>query len=271
MTSQSELPDVQSEVSHPARPEILAGIDRVRVRLALAGDRAATAVVSMVARVPLGHRGVHMSRLYRILVPEGAEMPLAEFGSRLESAARAQETVQLLATLGWEDLVERAAPVSGSVGFHPYRVELRAEWSPSEGVRFRTRMETAAMLACPCSKALSGELGFHNQRGILQAEVDGNWSDRPAGLIDALDRAASNRVHPVLRREDEKEVIDAISRGNSFRFVEDAASRLLDILDAGGHGGASVHVRSMESIHAHDAVAWAGSRGQELAEGILLR
>jgi GTP cyclohydrolase I len=271
MSIQIDLPDVQSEVSDPARPEILAGIDRVRVRLALGGARTATAIVSMVARVPLGHRGVHMSRLYRMLVPEGAELPLVEFGSRLEIAAKAQDTVQLLATLAWEDLVDRAAPISGSVGFHPFRVELRAQWSPVAGVRFRTRVESAAMLACPCSKALSGELGFHNQRGILQAEVDGNWSDRPSGLLDALDRAASNRVHPVLRREDEKEVIDALSRGNSFRFVEDAATRLLDVLDAAGHTGASVHVRSMESIHAHDAVAWAGSRGQELAEGILLR
>jgi len=75
----------------------------------------------------------------------------------------------------------------------------------------------------------------------------------------------------VLRREDEKEVIDVLSRENSFRFVEDAATRLLDMLDAAGHTGASIHVRSMESIHAHDAVAWAGDRGQELAEGILLR
>jgi len=271
MSNQSDLPDVQSEVSHPARPEILAGIDRVRVRLDLGGGRTATAVLSVVARVPRGHRGVHMSRLYRMLVPEGATLPLADFGSRLESAARAQETVQLLATLAWEDLVERAAPVSGSVGFHPYRLELRAEWTPGSGVRFRTRVESAAMLACPCSKALSGDLGFHNQRGILQAEVDGNWSDGGPELLDALDRAASNRVHPVLRREDEKEVIDALSREGTFRFVEDAASLLLDGLDALGHVGISVHVRSMESIHAHDAVAWAGDRGQELAEGILLR
>lgn len=269
--SKSALPDVQSEVSHPARPEIVAGIDRVRVRLALGGGRTATAIVTLVARVPEGHRGVHMSRLYRMLVPEGRELPLEELGARIEAVATAQETTQLVATAAWEDLVERAAPVTGSVGFHPYRMELRATWTPVGGVAFRTRVESAAMLACPCSKALSGDLGFHNQRGVLQAEVDGNWSDRVVPILDALDSAASNRVHPVLRREDEKEVIDILSRENSFRFVEDAATRLLDLLDAAGHTGTSIHVRSMESIHAHDAVAWAGDRGQDLAEGILLR
>src|ERR1035437_57120 len=271
MSSQSALPDVQSEISQPARPEILAGIDRVRVRLALGNGRTATTIVTLSARVPLGHRGVHMSRLYRMLAPDGQALPLEELQARLTAVAVAQETTQLIATLAWEDLVERSAPVTGSVGSHPYRVELRASWTHEEGVAFRTRVESAAMLACPCSKALSGDLGFHNQRGILQAEVDGNWSDRIISLLDALDKAASNRVHPVLRREDEKEVIDALSRENSFRFVEDAATRLLDILDEAAHTGVSIHVRSMESIHAHDAVAWAGSRGQELAEGILLR
>jgi GTP cyclohydrolase I len=271
MSSLSALPDVQSEINHPARPEILAGIDRVRVRLALAGGRTATAIVALSARVPEGHRGVHMSRLYRLLVPGGKDLPLDELGERLATVAVEQETTQLVASVAWEDLVDRSAPVTGSVGFHPYRLELGATWTRATGVVFRTRVETAAMLACPCSKALSGELGFHNQRGILQAEVDGNWSDRTDSILDALDGAASNRVHPVLRREDEKEVIDILSRENTFRFVEDAATRLLDLLDAAGHVGVSIHVRSMESIHAHDAVAWAGNRGQELAEGILLR
>jgi GTP cyclohydrolase I len=147
---------------------------------------------------------------------------------------------------------------------------MRAEWTETAGVTLRTRVESAAMLACPCSKALSGDLGFHNQRGILQAEVDGDQVPRISDLLAAIDASASNRVHPVLRREDEKEVIDILSRTDSFRFVEDAATCLLDALDAAAFAGASIHVRSMESIHAHDAVAWAGSRGQEMSEGIVV-
>lgn len=212
-----------------------------------------------------------MSRLYRMLAPDGAPLDVSGLEERLLEVARSQETDCLQASLAWEDLLPRSAPVTTSAGFHPYRIELRCEWTPKTGVRVRTRVESAAMLACPCSKALSGELGFHNQRGILQAEIEGHLVERAAEIVDLLDRAASNRVHPVLRREDEKEVIDVLSRTNSFRFVEDAASRLLDLLDEAGHAGSSVHVRSMESIHAHDAVAWAGDRGRELSEGIQLR
>jgi GTP cyclohydrolase IB len=269
MTNASPLPDVQSESARPARSEVLAGIDRVKIPVLLPSGHKVIATLRVAAKVPVGHRGVHMSRLYRILAGT-SDLPIGLFPERVLETAVAQETEHLVATLAWEDLVGRKAPVTASRGFHPFRMELRGEWTSTGGVRLRTRVESAAMLACPCSKALSGDLGFHNQRGILQVEVDGDQVPNAPALLEAIDAAASNRVHPVLRREDEKEVIDHLSRTNSFRFVEDAATALLDGLDQAGFAEASIHVRSMESIHAHDAVAWAGSRGQELSEGIVL-
>lgn len=268
MTNAS-LPDVQSESARPARSEVLAGIDRVKIPVLLPSGHKVIATLRVAAKVPVGHRGVHMSRLYRILAGT-SDLPVGSFAERVLETALAQETEHLVATLAWEDLVVRDAPVTASRGFHPFRMELRGEWTSAGGVRLRTRVESAAMLACPCSKALSGDLGFHNQRGILQAEVDGDQVPGATAMLAAIDAAASNRVHPVLRREDEKEVIDHLSRTNSFRFVEDAATVLLDGLDHAGFAAASIHVRSMESIHAHDAVAWAGPRGQELSEGIVL-
>lgn len=268
MSTSAELPDVQSESSRPARTEVVAGIDRVRLLLSLPSGERTVATLELVARVPTGQRGVHMSRLYRTFAPDG-RIDLSEFENRVQATAATQESIHLIATLSWEQLVERAAPATGSLGFHPIKLQLRANWTPTDLV-VSTRMESAAMLACPCSKALSEELGFHNQRGILQAEVSGNKVARTMELLSCLDEAASNRVHPVLRREDEKEVIDVLSRRNSFRFVEDAASLLLDGLEAQGFRDISLHVRSMESIHAHDAIAWAGPRGQEMSNGILL-
>lgn len=269
MTNASNLPDVQSEVARPARSEVLAGIDRVKIPVLLPSGHKVIATLRVAAKVPNGHRGVHMSRLYRILAGT-TDLPIGFFAQRLLETALAQETEHLVATLAWEDLVGRNAPVTASRGFHPFRMELSGEWTAADGVKLRTRIESAAMLACPCSKALSGDLGFHNQRGVLQVEVEGDQVPSAHRLLEVIDAAASNRVHPVLRREDEKEVIDHLSRTNSFRFVEDAATRLLDGLDEARFGGASIHVRSMESIHAHDAVAWAGIRGQQLSEGVVL-
>lgn len=264
----TELPDVQSQTSTPPRSEILAGIDRVKA-LVETPQGVFPATVRIVARVPEGHRGVHMSRLYRTFLGSEGRIALAELPVRIEETAQEQESVHLRFSVAWEALVDRPAPITGSRGLHPYRAEISAEWTPS-GTTFRTRAQSVAMMACPCSKALSGELGFHNQRGVLQAEIDGLLPLALPRLLERIDQAASNRVHPVLRREDEKEVIDRLARDDTYRFVEDAAHHLLDGLAAEGFTGVSLHVRSQESIHAHDAVAWAGPRGEALSEGIAL-
>jgi len=262
------LPDVQSEVVRAPRVAVTAGIDRVRTRLALPDGRVVLASAKLVAHVPEGHRGVHMSRMARVFAPQGAPVPLdATLPERIHELAATQESDRFLARISWEDTVLRAAPITGSVGLQPYKIEISAVWTP-EGLSWTTRIQTTTMLACPCSKALSEEYGFHNQRGILQAEVAGYHPDRLESLLDLVDRAGSNRTHPILRREDEKEVIDILSREGSFRFVEDAASRLLELLDEAGYRECSIHVRSLESIHAHDAIAWAGPRGEALSEGI---
>lgn len=262
------LPDVQSEVVKAPRSAVTAGVDGFKVRLLLPDGRIVLASARLVAHVPPGHRGVHMSRLARIFAPDGAAVPLdSTLPARVLELAATQESDRVVVRLCWEDSILREAPASGSLGLQPYKVEVAAHWTP-DSLAWTTRIQTIAMLACPCSKALSEENGFHNQRGILQAEVAGYHPTQLESLLDRIDRAGSNRTHPILRREDEKEVIDVMTRENTFRFVEDAASRLLELLDEAGYPEPSIHVRSLESIHAHDAVAWAGPRGEILSEGI---
>ncbi|MCB9496540.1 MAG: GTP cyclohydrolase I FolE2 [Fibrobacteria bacterium] len=262
------LPDVQSETVRVPRAPVVAGIDRVRFRLALPDGRVVLASVRIVAHVPNGHRGVHMSRMARVFAPQGNPVPLDDtLPERIHQVAATQESDRVTVRISWEDTIAREAPVTGTVGLQPYKIELSALWS-TDSLDWTTRLETVTMLACPCSKALSGDLGFHNQRGILQAEVAGFFPLELEALLALVDRAGSNRTHPILRREDEKEVIDSLTRDGAFRFVEDAASRLLDLLEEAGHKDPSIHVRSLESIHAHDAIAWAGPRGEGLSEGI---
>jgi GTP cyclohydrolase I len=181
----------------------------------------------------------------------------------VERTARAQESRELRMAAGGEFLVSRKAPITESTGLHPFKLAVRALWSAGE-IRWTTRLQGVALLGCPCSKALSQEAGFHNQRALLTMEVDGLSTHRAADLLGAIDLSASSPVYPVLRREDEKEVIDAIARADRYRFVEDAASALWAELARLDFSGVSLHVRSLESIHAHDAVAWAGPAGEEL-------
>ncbi|WP_049117085.1 GTP cyclohydrolase, FolE2/MptA family, partial [Burkholderia cepacia] len=48
----------------------------------------------------------------------------------------------------------------------------------------------------------------------------------------------------------------AVLNGGNLMFVEDAARRVQAALD-GRHAHPRVHVRHLESLHPHDAVAWA--------------
>lgn len=274
-TSQRKpLPDVQSQAIARSQSAAMAGIDRVRAYAVLPpGDRI-LASLSISAQIPDDTRGVHMSRLYRHLVlPHEAGIPLEEptLAERIRETARAQGSLALFVRIACEAATPRLAPMTGSPGYHPYKFEVRARWSAAvpEDVQFSTRVEGLALLGCPCSKALSGEAGFHNQRGAFNLEVPGFQVARIAHLLDLIDEAASSPIYPVLRREDEKETIDAIAREDRYRFVEDALFALRASLER-DFGGSSIHVRSFESIHAHDAVAWSGPRGSRLGEGIAL-
>ncbi len=242
-----------------------AGVDRVRVRLLLPGMRECIGMVRLGAAVPEGKRGVRMSRLYREFLGDATEVvPLdGSLKERVERTAEAQGSHALTMVIGGEFVTPRSAPLTGSIGLHPFSISVRAFWDGT-GITWTTRLRGLALLGCPCSKALSQDAGFHNQRALLSIEVAGFEPDMVPALLDAIDAAASSPVYPVLRREDEKEVIDAIARADRYRFVEDAASVLWEGLVAAGFTGVSLHVRSQESIHAHDAVAWAGPSGETL-------
>lgn len=263
--TQSVLPDVQSQSFTRLSVPLFAGIDQVRARLSLAGAGECVGSVRLAAKVPEGKRGVHMSRLYREFLGDGSEVVAldATLPERVVRTADAQESPELSMTAGGEFVISRQSPATGSKGLHPFKLSVTALWAEG-AVSWKTRVQGVALLGCPCSKALSQEAGFHNQRAVITVEVEGLETARFGDLLDAIDQAASSPVYPVLRREDEKEVIDAIARQDRYRFVEDAGSVLWAELVRSGFQGLSIHVRSLESIHAHDAIAWAGPSGQEL-------
>lgn len=263
--TQSHLPDVQSQSFARLSVPLFAGIDQVKARLSLAGVGECIGSVRLAAKVPEGKRGVHMSRLYREFLVDGSEVVALDSSlpALVERTAKSQESPELSMTVGGEFVIARVSPATGSRGLHPFRLSVNALWTEG-GTVWKTRLQGVALLGCPCSKALSQEAGFHNQRAVISVEVEGLVADRFQALLDAIDQAASSPVYPVLRREDEKEVIDAIARQDRYRFVEDAGSVLWAELVKAGFEGLSIHVRSLESIHAHDAVAWAGPSGELL-------
>ncbi|CAB5707270.1 GTP cyclohydrolase folE2 [Delftia tsuruhatensis] len=244
--------------------------------------------------LPAPHvKGIHMSRLYRQLDSLAEEAALTPFGLRHALQAMidshrdcASRSARL--RLAMDLLTQRPALVTRDLsGWKAYPVRLDA--TLAQGVfQLRLQVSVGYSSTCPCSAALSRQLleqGFlqafagqtqvepssvagwlrkhgtlataHSQRSEACVSVD-LAADAPdlgiLALIARVEQALGTPVQTAVKRADEQAF--AALNGSNLMFVEDAARRIQAAL-AGTHAQPRVHVRHLESLHPHDAVAWA--------------
>ena len=262
-----------------------------------AGDgvvqRTSAKVDAFVNLVRQDRRGIHMSRLY-LLIDEYlgsrvidthmlASLLRAFLESHHELADRARIRIR------FDHLVRRAALRSGNSGWRSYPVTIDASLGAT-GFRMELGTEVVYSSTCPASAALSRQLiqqqftkdfpadalldhaavlawlgseaGIvatpHAQRSVAQLQVR-FIEGAPLNLIALLDRAEAALGTPVqtaVKREDEQAF--ALANGGNLMFCEDAVRRIYRALDADDDiAGFDVRVEHQESLHPHDAVAFA--------------
>ncbi|AGG88350.1 GTP cyclohydrolase FolE2 [Rhodanobacter denitrificans] len=243
-------------------------------------------------------RGIHMSRLY-LQVEQAlstqtlnASMLHALLRGFLESHKDLSDRACL--SIRFEYLVRRPALKSANSGWRAYPVCIEASLTGDEFLlEFGT--EVVYSSTCPASAALSRQLiqdqfasdfdagkpldhaavlawlgsekGIvatpHAQRSVARLRI------RPVigagfnliGLIDRVERALGTPVQTAVKREDEQAF--ALANGGNLMFCEDAARRIQKALDADAVlGDFHIRVEHQESLHPHDAVAYA-SKGVE--------
>lgn len=241
-------------------------------------------------------KGIHMSRLYRLLdtlsegeglTPAGLRLLLARM---IESHADCGSGNARL-RVAFDLLVRRPALVTESLsGWTSYPVQIDASVI-NGGYRCRVEVRVGYSSTCPCSAALSRQVveqGFrdafagktavtpddvanwlrgnasaatpHSQRSEAQVSVEADPAANCFGLLALIDRIEATLRTPVqtaVKRADEQAF--AVLNGRNLMFVEDAARRIEAALD--GYQRPSVHVRHFESLHPHDAVAWTHTGG----------
>ena len=243
-------------------------------------------------------RGIHMSRLYLQVEqalstqPLSADMLHALLRGFLDSHKDLSDRACL--SIRFEHLVRRPALKSANSGWRAYPVCIEASLAGDEFLlEFGT--EVVYSSTCPASAALSRQLiqdqfasdfvagqplehaavlawlgsekgivaTAHAQRSVARLRV------RPAagagfhlvGLIDRVEHALGTPVQTAVKREDEQAF--ALANGGNLMFCEDAARRIQKALDADDRlGDFHVRVEHQESLHPHDAVAYA-SKGVE--------
>ena len=238
-------------------------------------------------------RGIHLSRLDLLVDRQLATQPLSAallenlLRAMLESHAGLSDRARL--SICFDALVRRNALRSGHSGWRSYPVSVEASLD-AEGFRLELGTEVVYSSTCPASAALSRQLiqeqfakDFDAARPIDHAAVL-SWlgSERgivatphaqrsvarllvrlkdgvPFDLVDTLDRvehALGTPVQTAVKREDEQAF--ALANGANLMFCEDAARRIQLALDADARlTDFHVRVEHQESLHPHDAVAYA--------------
>jgi GTP cyclohydrolase IB len=295
----SPLPDVaSSEPSTIAAPLQWVGMDGIAVPVRLC-DTAETerlpAQAALHVDLPAAQvKGIHMSRLYRLL-DEYAEQALSP--SQLSQLLRAMvhshaDCASTAARISLRMALLRRSPAlrsEGLAGWKAYPLRIDAVLRGGN-VRIEVGVEVLYSSTCPCSAALARQLlsaAFlqqHAEQPALPRDAVAAWllqhgshatphSQRSIATLrvavsphavrfdlDALialaEQALSTPVQAAVRRADEQAF--ARLNGANLMYVEDAARRLQQALGA-RYRGVRVQVRHLESLHPHDAVAEAGA------------
>ncbi|HDR9499203.1 TPA: GTP cyclohydrolase I FolE2 [Burkholderia cepacia] len=292
------LPDISLTDAAPGRrPLEWVGMQGIDLPVAVAEPgcrRDVHARADVQVDLPAPHvKGIHMSRLYRLLdgLDDGAALSPAGLRPVLQAMVdshRDCDTRRARLRLRFDLLARRAALVTdGLAGWKAYPVRIDATLT-DVGFELRAQVTVVYSSTCPCSAALSRhwvEQAFlaafgrddrvepaavaawlkrhataatpHSQRSEAVVSVGLSADGATLGLIDLIDRiehALGTPVQTAVKRADEQAF--AVLNGGNLMFVEDAARRVQAALD-GRHAHPRVHVRHLESLHPHDAVAWA--------------
>jgi len=238
-------------------------------------------------------RGIHMSRLYLLVSDALSSGTLTIGGIRtllgafLSSHEGLSDHARL--TVRFEHLVRRRALRSDNSGWRAYPITIDASL---KGDTFGIEITTDVVYSstCPASAALSRQIIQDNfaktftAGQALDRETVLAWLGteqgitatphaqrstatiriRPAGegvfplihLIDTIEASLGTPVQTAVKRADEQAFAEA--NGANLMFCEDAARRIQKTLEADANV-ADFHVRVAhhESLHPHDAVAFA--------------
>lgn len=288
------LPDLSRSAS-PGMAQALdwVGMRNIRLPLQLDDPLCPSAVpsgVDMLINLPCaGIRGIHMSRLYTLLM-RVAKAPLSPAGliALLQQAiAGHAESRSDAGRFVWHGEIVRptgALVTPDLEGWMSHAVKLEAELSTASAAIWLT-LEATYASTCPCSASLARQLiqeqfeREHAGQGAIDLQRASDWIGRNAsfatphsqrslaqlrvrvdpsarwdlgGLIGAAHDALGTFSQGPVKRADEQAF--AQRNGHNLMFVEDAARRLLSALSARYAEGV-IEVTHLESLHPHDAHA----------------
>ncbi|WP_181348542.1 GTP cyclohydrolase FolE2 [Thalassobacillus sp. CUG 92003] len=209
-----------------------------------------------------GSKGTNMSRFTEQLDKyhnEGFALDIVTLKSFTQELAERLKQKDAEVTVSFPWFFERKGPYSDLAGMNHADATMNVKYHEEEGFDLNVSLAGRITTLCPCSKEIS-EYSAHNQRGMVTMDVkladdyNENDLDWKKALLEAAESNASARIHPVLKRPDEKMVTEQAYENP--RFVEDIVRLVAaDLYEFDFVEKFQVTCRNEESIHLHDAVA----------------
>ncbi|WP_080874548.1 GTP cyclohydrolase FolE2 [Oceanobacillus timonensis] len=212
--------------------------------------------------IPANSKGTNMSRFMELLEQyhqNGFTVSVDALKQFTKELAMKLEQTDATISVSFPWFYERKAPYSSAAGLNHAEASVSVCYSVNKGYQINVSLNVQITTLCPCSKEIS-EYSAHNQRGnvTIEAELDSDFSNADGDwkvlLLEAAESNASARLHPVLKRPDEKMVTE--SAYENPRFVEDIVRLVAaDLYELPAVMQFHVACRNEESIHMHDAIA----------------
>ncbi|MBX3023035.1 MAG: GTP cyclohydrolase I FolE2 [Bdellovibrionales bacterium] len=267
------------------------GLENVQMQVLREGTRMPARGQAAVSLIDKQARGIHMSRLFRILTQFSERELSWEWLSNcldqmLSTHSTLSDSGHMEVALDWPVL--RQALLSQEHGWRTYPVSYRvSSHKGQKTLALTTRILYSS--TCPCSASLSRQAMQDQFRQDFTANMVGReemlqWlkentvaaphsqrseatvtftfdpalaPNSPIALIDVIEKALGTPVQAAVKREDEQEF--ARLNAQNLMFCEDAARKLKSaLLKREELADFQIEVRHFESLHAHDVVARVG-------------
>ncbi len=250
--------DIQSEQDTRAVPLQKVGVKGVHYPVTVLDKNAkqqhTTATVDLYVNLPHNYKGTHMSRFIEVFHKYHSDISMHHFLDMLEEMRVKLTAQKAFGRIEFPYFIEKTAPVSGAAGIMQYICSYEGEVSEDGDRKFFVSIKVPIATLCPCSKAIS-DYGAHNQRGTVSVRLlykDFFWIE---DVISMIEECASTPLYTLLKRKDEKFVTEHAY--DNPRFVEDVVREVYLGLNKFGFEKFSVEAETEESIHNHNAYAFA--------------
>ena len=287
--------DIQSTQDTREVPLQKVGVKNVRYPIQVLDKnhkvQSTTGTVNLFVNLPHNFKGTHMSRFIEVFHKHHNDISMNNFLEMLEEIRAKLDAERAFGRITFPYFIEKSAPVSKSAGLMEYTCSyegevkisseqlaisngkgeslppgVQASLSPTppspRGKAPKTPVDSKFFISikvpiatlCPCSKAIS-DYGAHNQRGFVKVKVLYSKFFWIEDVISMIEECASTPLYSVLKRQDEKFVTEHAY--DNPRFVEDVVREVYLGLKKMDFKWFTVEAETEESIHFHNAYAYA--------------